>query len=160
MVGLTSWSSLTHRVLIMAVGRPSPLAFKSKLPPAPWGCEISLVSIPPLRSRMPDILHPNARLIGLWLQLIATGAYFCYLPRCVRILRSKLREGVSPWLPLAFSVSRPDALSNPNEVYAALSATTSLVKNAATVALAIISDLIMVGRARIVHSWYGTATFR
>lgn len=63
-----------------------------------------------------DISQINANLIGLWLQLLATGtqcshsirpllilpyavgAYFVYLPHCVAILVKKLRNGLSPWL--------------------------------------------------------------
>ncbi len=67
-----------------------------------------------------DINQINANLIGLWLQLLATGthlshsvrpllkvlpyvvgAYFVYLPHCVAILVKKLRNGQSPWLPAA-----------------------------------------------------------
>lgn len=71
-----------------------------------------------------DMLVQNARLVGLWLELLAVGvstqssvhgklpgyitdqshnaclgAYVIHLPQCVSILRKKVREGASLWLP-------------------------------------------------------------
>lgn len=44
----------------------------------------------------------------------------------------------------AFAVSGPDALANPNTVYNDVGSTVSVVRNACTIVLAIISDLIIV----------------
>ncbi len=70
---------------------------------------------------MSNIDLSNARLVGLWLQLFATGtflglatsllwayillvrdlgAYFVYLAQCVEVLRGKRRDGMSLWLPI------------------------------------------------------------
>lgn len=81
-----------------------------------------------------DILPPNTHLVGLWLQLLCggrscplspsslpffvrgyvciltppnwpqLGAYFAYLPQCVFVLRPKVRNGLSIWLPIACAV--------------------------------------------------------
>ncbi|KAI0716369.1 hypothetical protein C8Q76DRAFT_617501 [Earliella scabrosa] len=121
---------------------------------------------------MSDILNPNARLVGLWLQLLATGAYVVHLPRCAFILRRKIREGLSLWLPavctvifaitilalvcdllLAYEANFVDTLDgrpNATFVYADVASPLSLIKNTATVALAIISDGIMVYRTFVV----------
>ncbi|RDX42193.1 hypothetical protein OH76DRAFT_1363262 [Lentinus brumalis] len=124
-----------------------------------------------------DILVPNAHLVGLWLQIFATGAYFVYLPQCWFILRKKLREGLSMWMPIvcgmmalivatdlivemyrgyhAFSVSGPKGgtLPNPSAFYANAATPESLVKNSITVSLAIISDVIIVYRTFIVWNF-------
>ncbi|EIW55361.1 uncharacterized protein TRAVEDRAFT_74190 [Trametes versicolor FP-101664 SS1] len=118
-----------------------------------------------------DISQINAHLIGLWLQLLATGAYFVYLPHCVAILVKKLRNGLSPWLPAAcFFIFAATVLDfvvaivrtyqgyavtgterpNPAAVYADPSSTLSLLKNAMNIVVAIISDAIIVYRAFIV----------
>ncbi|RPD53170.1 hypothetical protein L226DRAFT_612445 [Lentinus tigrinus ALCF2SS1-7] len=120
---------------------------------------------------MSDISYPNARLIGLWLQLFATGAYFVYLSQCVGVMRRKLREGMSLWLPLVCAVmfvltmlvdifnmvlaydafsTRPGQETNPWDTYTDVGNTFSELKNAVTVALAIISDLIIVYRTFVV----------
>ncbi|KAJ8464052.1 hypothetical protein ONZ51_g9847 [Trametes cubensis] len=118
-----------------------------------------------------DISEANAHLIGWWLQLLATGAYFVYLPHCLIILSKKLRHGMSPWLPAAcfvifaatvldfvvgfirtyqgYSVhgtERPD----PEALYADPSSTLSLLKNAMNIVVAIISDAIIVYRTFMV----------
>ncbi|RPD64514.1 hypothetical protein L226DRAFT_506273 [Lentinus tigrinus ALCF2SS1-7] len=114
----------------------------------------------------------NSQLIGLWLQLFAVGAYLVYLPQCWFILRKKLREGLSLWMPVvcvlmaaivttdaiiemhrayhAFSVPGPNILPNPSAAYVDPATPESLVKNSITVALAIISDVVIVYRTFIV----------
>ncbi|RPD53171.1 hypothetical protein L227DRAFT_406513 [Lentinus tigrinus ALCF2SS1-6] len=121
---------------------------------------------------MSVLSYPNARFLGLWLELFATGAYFVYLSQCVDIVRSKLREGMSLWLPFvcalmfvntmlvvisnmiaayeAFSSAGPGQEINPWNVYADVGSTLSEVKSAATVFFAIISDLIIVYRTFVV----------
>ncbi|TBU25577.1 hypothetical protein BD311DRAFT_809139 [Dichomitus squalens] len=49
---------------------------------------------------MADISVANAELLGLWLQLLTTGAYLLYVPRAAIALRQKMRDGLSFWLPL------------------------------------------------------------
>ncbi|KAI0760049.1 hypothetical protein C8Q74DRAFT_1208601 [Fomes fomentarius] len=124
-----------------------------------------------------DVLVSNSHLVGLWLQLFASGAYFVYLPQCFLILRKKVRDGMSIWLPAvcllmflivavdlivelvrawhAFSVSGPtgDILADPAKFYSNAATPESLVKNSITVALAIISDVIMVYRTFIVWNF-------
>ncbi|KAI0739178.1 hypothetical protein C8Q80DRAFT_1124539 [Daedaleopsis nitida] len=122
---------------------------------------------------MAALLFQNARIIGLWLQLFAFGVYTVYLKRYAMILYRKRHEGnLSVWLPavcllmfgttimvLVFNtlhgyraLSVPDAHQRPNPtlVYADVSSATTVTRNAATVALAIISDFIMVYRTFIV----------
>ncbi|KAI0739127.1 hypothetical protein C8Q80DRAFT_1204244 [Daedaleopsis nitida] len=122
---------------------------------------------------MTALLYQNARTIGFWLQLFAFSAYLVYLQRCVTILRRKQHEGgVSLWLPAvcvlifvitvmivvinmvlayrALSVSDSFKQPNPTLVYAEVASALSVAKNAATVALALISDIIMVYRTYIV----------
>ncbi|KAI0720829.1 hypothetical protein C8T65DRAFT_274692 [Cerioporus squamosus] len=120
---------------------------------------------------MSDIDLPNARLVGLWLQLFATGAYFVYLSQCIDIMRCKLREGMSIWLPLVCALmfvitmitdvcdlmlaynaffSSPGQEANPWTVYADVGGMLSVLKNSCTVALAIISDFIIVYRTFLV----------
>ncbi|KAI8976640.1 hypothetical protein BD414DRAFT_160084 [Trametes punicea] len=118
-----------------------------------------------------DISETNAHLVGWWLQLLATGAYFVYLPHCVAILVKKVRHGVSPWLPIAcfiiFAATVLDfvvgiirsyegysvkgtAPPDPAAIYADPSSTLSLMKNAMNIVVAIISDIIIVYRTFIV----------
>ncbi|EIW55370.1 uncharacterized protein TRAVEDRAFT_51493 [Trametes versicolor FP-101664 SS1] len=118
-----------------------------------------------------DISQINANLIGLWLQLLATGAYFVYLPHCVAILVKRLRNGLSPWLLAAcFLIFAATVLDfvvaiirtyqgyavtgterpNPAAVYADPSSTLSLLKNAMNIVVAIISDAIIVYRTFVV----------
>ncbi|KAI0657012.1 hypothetical protein C8Q70DRAFT_308755 [Cubamyces menziesii] len=113
----------------------------------------------------------NAHLIGLWLQLLATGAYFVYLPTCVFILAKRVKAGISPWLPAAcflifvatvfdifvtlirafsgYSV-HGDTKPNPISLYADPSNTMSLMKNFVIIFVALVSDFIIVYRAWIV----------
>ncbi|KAI0676597.1 hypothetical protein C8Q78DRAFT_34271 [Trametes maxima] len=117
------------------------------------------------------ILVPNAHLVGLWLQMLATGAYFVYLPQCVSFLRKKLRQGLSLWLPAAcalmfvttvidlvvemvrgyhaFSVKGKEP-PNPALFYADPATPESLLKNALNVVVAVVSDGIIVYRTFIV----------
>ncbi|TFK81015.1 hypothetical protein K466DRAFT_502877 [Polyporus arcularius HHB13444] len=118
-----------------------------------------------------DVLPANAHLIGFWLQISFSGAYFVYFPQCVLILRRKMRDGLSFWLPLvcglfcvltvislavemsraygAYSVHPPD-LPNPSLYYANAASTGSLIKNTINVVQAIISDAVIVYRTFIV----------
>ncbi|KAI0657019.1 hypothetical protein C8Q70DRAFT_920445 [Cubamyces menziesii] len=118
-----------------------------------------------------DISEPNAHLIGLWIQLFVTGAYFLYLPHCTAILARKVRNGLSLWLPIAcllifvstaldfvvglirayeaysmHGAERPD----PVAVYGSSSSRLSLMKNAMNIVVAIISDVIIVYRTYMV----------
>ncbi|TFK91221.1 hypothetical protein K466DRAFT_483239 [Polyporus arcularius HHB13444] len=119
----------------------------------------------------PDILPANAHLVGLWLQIFFSGAYFVYFPKCVVILRRKVQDGLSIWLPLvcglffaltvtglvveldrgyeAFSI-HPPALPNPSHFFANAASSGSLIKNTINVVLAIISDAVIVYRTFIV----------
>ncbi|KAI8976624.1 hypothetical protein BD414DRAFT_422788 [Trametes punicea] len=122
-----------------------------------------------------DIPEVDAHLIGLWIQILVTGIYFSYLPRCTIILTRKLRNGLSPWLPLAcvlifagtiqhraqdFVVGlirayeayrvRGTGEADPYAVYGDNSSTLSLMKNAMNVVVAIISDVIIVHRTYMV----------
>ncbi|KAI0332878.1 hypothetical protein GY45DRAFT_1368869 [Cubamyces sp. BRFM 1775] len=120
---------------------------------------------------MANILVANAHLVGLWLQMLATGAYFVILPQCIVILRRKLRQGLSIWLPAAAAVMfvstiidlvvemirgfhafaiHGTALPNPSAFYANAAAPESLVKNALNVIVAVISDMIMVYRTFVI----------
>ncbi|KAI0720839.1 hypothetical protein C8T65DRAFT_567221 [Cerioporus squamosus] len=122
----------------------------------------------------PDIIPANAHLIGFWLQCLFSGAYFVYFPKCVIILRRKVRDGLSFWLPLvcglffaltvtslivemhrayeAYSVN-PLALPNPTKYYANAASPQSLIKNTINVVQAIISDAVIVYRTWVV--WNG-----
>ncbi|KAI0794179.1 hypothetical protein C8Q74DRAFT_561719 [Fomes fomentarius] len=124
-----------------------------------------------------DILPPNTHLIGLWLQLLFGGVYIAYLPQCVSVLRPKVRNGLSIWLPIAcavmylivtadlviemvrawkaFSVSGPtgNILADPAKYYANAATPLSLVKNSITVALVMISDGIIVYRTFVVWNF-------
>ncbi|KAI0760067.1 hypothetical protein C8Q74DRAFT_1208800 [Fomes fomentarius] len=125
---------------------------------------------------MDDILNPNAHLVGLWLQIFFTGAYFVYLPQCLLILRRKMRDGLSLWMPItcfvmfiivildlvvevirgyqALAVSGPKGaiLADPAAFWANPATTGSMIKNTVTIVLAIISDCIMVYRTYIVYN--------
>lgn len=70
----------------------------------------------------PDIKPANAHLFGFWFLLLfsgeqrsnicapplvtqgVVGAYYVYFPQCVAILRRKIRDGMSIWLPLMCGV--------------------------------------------------------
>ncbi|KAI0764535.1 hypothetical protein BD413DRAFT_167301 [Trametes elegans] len=119
-----------------------------------------------------DISQANAHLVGMWLQFIATGAYVVYLPHCVLILYQKMRQGLSPWLPVGclliciatmidfvavmvrsyqgYSTKFPGELIDPAVIYSDPSSTLSLIKNAMNIAVGIISDAIMVYRTYVV----------
>ncbi|KAI0760056.1 hypothetical protein C8Q74DRAFT_1293638 [Fomes fomentarius] len=113
------------------------------------------------------LLQSNAHLIGLWLQMVATGAYLVYIPQCVAILRHKMREGLSYWFPalcaLIFLITMTDVIvelirgyhafsvhgserPDPAFFFADPATSESMVKNSLTTSLAIISDIIMVYR--------------
>ncbi|KAI0764541.1 hypothetical protein BD413DRAFT_482523 [Trametes elegans] len=118
-----------------------------------------------------DIHEANAHLIGTWLQLLATGAYFVYLPHCVLIMTKKVRQGLSPWLPAAcffifvgtvldfvvglirtyqgYAVHGSTPIT-PGDLYSNPSTPLSLIKNAMNVVVALLSDIIIVYRTFIV----------
>ncbi|KAH9886055.1 hypothetical protein C8Q73DRAFT_659099 [Cubamyces lactineus] len=119
-----------------------------------------------------DISEVNANLVGLWLQLLATGAYIVYLPHCAIILTRKLRQGLSRWLPAvcllifaatmldvvtglvmaydAFAIQGDGEVPDPNVIYGNPSSKLSLMKNAMNIVVAILSDIIIVYRTYIV----------
>ncbi|KAI0656968.1 hypothetical protein C8Q70DRAFT_1007251 [Cubamyces menziesii] len=114
-----------------------------------------------------DIDEVNAFLIGTWLQLLATGAYCVYLPLSIAILARKVRQGLSPWLPIscllmlatiaidfvtsliiaysAFHVGASE-FANPASVYEGPATKISVLQNATTVAVVLISDAIIIYR--------------
>ncbi|KAI0739180.1 hypothetical protein C8Q80DRAFT_1275331 [Daedaleopsis nitida] len=124
---------------------------------------------------MPDIFVVNAQLVGFWLQIFVTGIYYVHFPHCMSILWKKRRRGsLSLLFPVvcllmflivtielingmvrdyhAFGVSgaKGEIQPNPTLFYADSATPLSLLKNSMIVALAIISDLIIVYRTFIV----------
>ncbi|KAI0332883.1 hypothetical protein GY45DRAFT_1245882 [Cubamyces sp. BRFM 1775] len=118
-----------------------------------------------------DISEPNVHLIGLWMQLFITGAYFLYLPQCTVIIARKVRNGMPFWLPIAgflifvsttldFAVGmlrayeaysmhgaeRPD----PVAVYGDSSSRLSVLKNTSNIVVATILDAVIVYRTYMV----------
>ncbi|KAH9886075.1 hypothetical protein C8Q73DRAFT_293408 [Cubamyces lactineus] len=114
-----------------------------------------------------DISEVNAFLVGTWLQLIATGAYCVYLPLSIAILTRKVRQGLSPWLPIscllmlatvvidfvtsliiAYSAFHVEGsrLADPMAVYEGPATAISVLQNATTVAVVLISDAILIYR--------------
>ncbi|KAI0739192.1 hypothetical protein C8Q80DRAFT_236278 [Daedaleopsis nitida] len=127
---------------------------------------------------MGDIPLPNAELLGFWFQILATGVYYVYFPQCMSILWNKRRrDSLSLWFPgvclimfivvtvelvngmvrayQAFGVSgaNGEIAPDPNLYYANSSTPLSLLKNSMIVALAIISDFIIVYRTFIVWNF-------
>ncbi|TFK91214.1 hypothetical protein K466DRAFT_515833 [Polyporus arcularius HHB13444] len=117
----------------------------------------------------------NAHLVGLWLQLIATGAYFVYIPQCVSILRRKVRDGLSLYFPavclLIFLLTVTDLVAelirtyqaygvhkgkspDPAAFFADPATPESLLKNSLTTVMAVISDVIMVYRTLNLWSYH------
>ncbi|RPD53164.1 hypothetical protein L226DRAFT_507137 [Lentinus tigrinus ALCF2SS1-7] len=124
---------------------------------------------------MDAIPQANAHLVGLWLQLIATGAYFVYIPQCVSIFRRKLQEGLSLWFPavcvLIFLLTMTDLVAemirtydgygvhnnkppDPSAFFANPATPGSLLKNSLTTVMAVISDMIMVYRTLTIWSYH------
>ncbi|KAH9917677.1 uncharacterized protein BXZ73DRAFT_105501 [Epithele typhae] len=121
------------------------------------------------------LLQPNALLIGVWLQMFGTGAYFAYLPKCYQILRDKHRQdGLSLFLPVAciaiFLITTADVVVEMTRAYQAYSIAPGKVvdpaafyrhagtplavtKGALTGVLQFISDTIMVYRTWVI--WNG-----
>ncbi|KAI0739181.1 hypothetical protein C8Q80DRAFT_1275332 [Daedaleopsis nitida] len=124
---------------------------------------------------MTALLYVNAQYIGLCVQLFVTGAYLVYAYRCAQILRKKSSEdklSLRLWLPgvcvlmfsititvqivnmidayEAWSVKSATGRPNPTPIYADVASTMSLIKDCGTVALALISDFIMVYRTFLV----------
>ncbi|KAI0739193.1 hypothetical protein C8Q80DRAFT_1124551 [Daedaleopsis nitida] len=125
---------------------------------------------------MTALLLANAQYLGFWLQLFVTGGYIVYLQRCAWILLNRRRDNrLSLWLPgvcvimfvitmlglvansvgayRAWSVKSDLKPPNPTLVYSDVASTTALIKDGGTVALALISDCIMVRPAtRLIKS--------
>ncbi|KAL1946350.1 hypothetical protein VTO73DRAFT_15477 [Trametes versicolor] len=120
---------------------------------------------------MGDISPADSELIGLWLELLMTGAYLAYFPQCVMILRRKMREGLSLLLPLSCGIifvitvtvaalamrrsysaftAHGQGLPNPEMFYANPATPMGLTKNAFETIMSIISDIIIVYRTFIV----------
>ncbi|KAL1946352.1 hypothetical protein VTO73DRAFT_15479 [Trametes versicolor] len=121
---------------------------------------------------MRRISSSQAQFIGLWLQLLMTGAYLAYFPQCVAILRRKLRKGLSPLIPVscgvifavvvtgatltmirtfaAFTAHGGGKLPDPDRYYASPATPIGLAKNALGVVMSVISDVIIVYRTFIV----------
>ncbi|KAI0332885.1 hypothetical protein GY45DRAFT_423197 [Cubamyces sp. BRFM 1775] len=121
---------------------------------------------------MQDISLVNANLLGVWLQLLAAGAYLVYLPKCVVILARRRQRGVSMLIPavcalifvvtminvvssaarayMAFSIPSSGEAPDPAAVYADSAATTSLLKNWMNVIVSLLSDMVFVYRTYIV----------
>ncbi|KAI0717084.1 hypothetical protein C8Q76DRAFT_648331 [Earliella scabrosa] len=122
-----------------------------------------------------DIPLVNSELVGLWFELLATGVYYVYFPQCMSILWRKRRSNnLSIWLPgvcllmffivtgvlinrmirayhaFGLSGSMGEIPPNPTAFYTNSAAPESLINNSMTVALAIISDVIIVYRTYIV----------
>ncbi|RPD55942.1 hypothetical protein L226DRAFT_570424 [Lentinus tigrinus ALCF2SS1-7] len=125
---------------------------------------------------MGDISVENAELIGLWFQLLATGAYLIYFPQCISVFKfskhSTRRSSV--WLQVAcylifvsaiadqvlalvrtyqaFAVHgnvRPD----PTAYYADPANSLAAAKNSFNVVLTLISDVIIVYRTFVLWSY-------
>ncbi|KAJ8454217.1 hypothetical protein ONZ51_g13159 [Trametes cubensis] len=115
-----------------------------------------------------DLNESNAFLVGTWLQLIAMGAYLVYLPQCAVLVMKKFKRDRSFMVPvtclLFFAAAMTDLvlslvmaheayyihgsqLPNPDAIYGDPAATLSLIKNAATVFIVILSDSIIIYRA-------------
>ncbi|KAJ8495760.1 hypothetical protein ONZ51_g1561 [Trametes cubensis] len=122
---------------------------------------------------MKDIDLIDASLLGLWIHLLATGAYLAYLPECVlRIIRKRRQHGISLLIPIActlifiltminlfaslaraymaFSVPSNGQLPDPVAVYADSAALTSLLRNIMIIAVSTLSDMVFVYRTYIV----------
>ncbi|KAI0739179.1 hypothetical protein C8Q80DRAFT_235173 [Daedaleopsis nitida] len=124
---------------------------------------------------MVDIPVVNAELLGFWFQIFFTGVYYVYFPQCMSILWKKRRRGnlslLFPGVCLlmfiivtvelitgmireynAFGVTgaKGEIPPNPTLFYANSATPLSLLKNSIIVALAIISDIIIVYRTFIV----------
>ncbi|KAI0764520.1 hypothetical protein BD413DRAFT_166953 [Trametes elegans] len=118
-----------------------------------------------------DLPQANAHFIGLKFMLLVTGAYFCYIPRCISVLRTKFRQGLPIWLPAAcilmFVITVIDLCvetsrgsqafftkghtrPNPTEFYADPSTPLAVLKNTLNVVVSITSDTIMVYRTFLI----------
>ncbi|KAH9886062.1 hypothetical protein C8Q73DRAFT_292836 [Cubamyces lactineus] len=114
-----------------------------------------------------DLSESNAFLVGTWLQLLAMGAYFVYLPECAALVMKKFKRDRSFLVPvtclLFFVAAMTDLvlslvmahkayyihgsqLPNPDAIYGNPAATLSLIKNTATIFIVILSDAIIIYR--------------
>ncbi|RDX40759.1 hypothetical protein OH76DRAFT_1423508 [Lentinus brumalis] len=123
---------------------------------------------------MGDISVENAELIGLWFQLIATGAYLTYFPQCIEMFSKRNAKRSSVWLQIAcyfiflstiadqvlalvrtyqaFAVhggQRPD----PTAYYADPANPLAAAKNSFNIVLTLISDVIIVYRTFVLWSY-------
>ncbi|KAI0332851.1 hypothetical protein GY45DRAFT_1320437 [Cubamyces sp. BRFM 1775] len=114
-----------------------------------------------------NLNESNAFLVGTWLQLLAMGAYAVYLPHCAALAIKRFKRNHSFLVPvtclLFFAAATTDLvlslvmahkayyihgsqLPNPDAIYGDPAATLSLIKNAATVFIVILSDAILIYR--------------
>ncbi|KAI0720817.1 hypothetical protein C8T65DRAFT_632908 [Cerioporus squamosus] len=123
---------------------------------------------------MGDISVENAELIGLWFQLLATGAYLTYFPQCIAVFSKSNGKRSSVWLQVAcyfiflsaiadqvlalirtyqaFAVhggQRPD----PTAYYADPANPLAAAKNSFNIVLTLISDVIIVYRTFVLWSY-------
>ncbi|KAI0630958.1 hypothetical protein C8Q77DRAFT_173882 [Trametes polyzona] len=120
---------------------------------------------------MADVTASTSELVGLWLQLLMTGAYLVYFTQCVTILRRRMRDGVSFALPIAcgviFVVTLADMvlalcrahqafavngtrLPDPEAYYANASTPLCVTKNALETVMTLVSDMIIAYRTYLI----------
>ncbi|KAI0716353.1 hypothetical protein C8Q76DRAFT_404473 [Earliella scabrosa] len=117
----------------------------------------------------------NAELVGLWLQILLTGAYVGYLPRCAALLWRdyRARPSTSPvWVPIvcafiflftisdqaltlirayqAFSVRDSHGLADPAAFFANPTTRLSVAKSSLNIVLPFISDTIIIYRTYVI----------
>ncbi|KAI0720824.1 hypothetical protein C8T65DRAFT_567011 [Cerioporus squamosus] len=114
----------------------------------------------------------TAELIGLWLQLLATGAYLMYVPKCATVLRRDWKARSSPrWLPIAcaliFVLTMSDValglarayqafhvkagqLADPLTYYLDARTTLNITKDVINVVLPLILDTIIIFRTYVI----------
>ncbi|KAI0716356.1 hypothetical protein C8Q76DRAFT_794677 [Earliella scabrosa] len=124
---------------------------------------------------MEDISAENAELVGLWLQLLATGAYLTYFWKCVVALKENRREGnTSGWLlgvcVLIFLCTISDQVlalirtyqafgvhegrpPDPTAYYADPTTKLAIAKNTFNILMTLLFDIIIVYRTFVVWSF-------
>ncbi|KAI0666814.1 hypothetical protein C8Q78DRAFT_1057139 [Trametes maxima] len=115
----------------------------------------------------------NAEMIGVWFEILATGAYLASVPQCTATLRRSHMQGAALWLPLSYflmflcvvmgtgiAVARAygayaihgNQPPNPVSTYSDTSSPLVLIKNSLNVVVAMIFDVIMIYRTFILWS--------